>query len=261
MRAKADTKDRDSKAQTKVKSKKVVKAATVVETDASQALVKARPSRAERAVGDDRMRQIDEVCSAWAAIVAERMAADQQFAELYESFSSRSGDVRGLFLWDALQAAEAHLAMVNTSIAKHLGEDGRADPRAILAELRWEQRKLAAVYAVNAFVAVLNQMSPQRAKWIALEEFDPRFVVLSLAHQSLGYALEALRVPEHGDLTDLILKATQDDSVWRNSHRDDTGKLIGACSAAAAFFRLIGANDLVTGEEIAALYMTRARAR
>ena len=39
-------------------------------------LVKARPSRAERADAEERMRRIDDVCAAWAAIVAERMAAD-----------------------------------------------------------------------------------------------------------------------------------------------------------------------------------------
>ncbi len=109
------------------------------------ALVSARPSRAERANAEERMRRIDDVCSAWAAIVAERMAADQQFAELYEAYRTRSTDLRGLFAWDALHAAEAHLSIVNSALARHIGDDGRADPRAILADLRWEQRKLAAV--------------------------------------------------------------------------------------------------------------------
>jgi hypothetical protein len=145
------------------------------------------------------MRRIDDVCAAWAAIVAERMAADQQFTDLYEAYRTRSADLRGLFAWDALHAAEAHLALVNSALARHIGDDGRADPRAILADLRWEQRKLAAVYSVNAFLAVLNQMSPHKAKWANLEEFDPRIAVLSLAHQTLGYALECLRLADPGD--------------------------------------------------------------
>jgi hypothetical protein len=104
-------------------------------------MVKARPSRAERASAEERMRRIDDVCAAWAAIVAERMAADQQFTDLYEAYRTRSADLRGLFAWDALHAAEAHLALVNSALARHIGDDGRADPRAILADLRWEQRK------------------------------------------------------------------------------------------------------------------------
>ena len=82
------------------------------------AIVSARPSRAERASADERMRRIDEVCAAWAAIVAERMAADQQFTELYVAYRTRSSDVRGLFAWDALSAAEAHLSIVNSALAR-----------------------------------------------------------------------------------------------------------------------------------------------
>lgn len=224
-------------------------------------LVSARPSRAERASADERIRRIDDVCAAWAAIVAERMAADQQFADLYDAYRNRSSDLRGLFAWDALHAAEAHLSIVNAALARHIGDDGRADPRAILADLRWEQRKLAAVYAVNAFLAVLNQMSPRKPKWANFEEFDPRIAVLSLAHQTLGYALQALRIEEPGDLTEKILAASQADPVWESKHDSDEAKLKAASEAAASFFRSIGASELTTSEEVLALYVTRARSR
>lgn len=207
------------------------------------------------------MRRIDDVCSAWAAIVAERMAADQQFAELYEAYRTRSNDLRGLFAWDALHAAEAHLSIVNAALARHIGEDGRADPRAILADLRWEQRKLAAVYAVNAFLAVLNQMSPHKPKWVHFEEFDPRIAVLSLAHQTLGYALEALRIQAPGDLTEKILAAAQHESVWEVRHDTDEARLRSACAAAAWFFRAVGSSELTAPEEVLALYVARARSR
>jgi hypothetical protein len=223
--------------------------------------IPARPSRAERMEGDVRARRIDEVCAAWAAIVAERAAADEQFAEQYEAYGKRTTDLRGLFAWDALHAAEAHLSLVNASIARHLADDGRGDPRAILADLRWEQRKLAAVYAVNAFVAVLNQMSSQKAKWVAMEEFDPRIAVLSLAHQTLGYALDALRIEAPGDLTEHILKASQDQTVWAIEPERDPHRLNQASYAAAAFFRAIDSNELVTAEEIGSLYVTRAKSR
>ena len=223
--------------------------------------VSARPSRAERANAEERMRRIDDVCAAWAAIVAERMAADQQFAELYEAYRQRSSDLRGLFAWDALHAAEAHLSIVNSALARHIADDGRADPRAILADLRWEQRKLAAVYAVNAFLAVLNQMSPRKAKWANLEEFDPRIAVLSLAHQTLGYALDALRIEAPGDLTDHILRASQDQTVWAIEPERDPHRLNAASYAAAAFFRAIDSSELVTAEEIGSLYVTRAKSR
>ncbi len=223
-------------------------------------LISARPSRAERADAEERMRRIDEVCAAWAAIIAERMAADQQFAELYEAYRTRSRDLRGLFAWDALHAAEAQLALINSALARFIGEDGRADPRAILADLRWEQRKLAAVYAINAFLAVLNQMSPRKARWLNLEEFDPRIAVLSLAHQTLGYALGCLRLPDPGDLTDKILAASQHESVWEVGE-DDGGRAFRAARAAAWFFQQVGASELTTAEEVLTLYTTRARAR
>lgn len=224
-------------------------------------LVAARPSRAERSVAEERARRVDDVCAAWAAIVAERMAADQAFAESYELYHGRSPDLRSLFAWDALHHAEAHLALVNSTIARHLSDDGRADPRRILADLRWERRKLAAVYAVNAFVAVLNQMGPTKAKWLEMQEFDPRIAVLALAHQTLHYALESLRVQAPSDLTEAILKSSQDESVWAVQHRDELTRLASAASAAAVFFRQVGATELVTAEEVASLYATRARAR
>jgi len=37
--------------------------------------------------------------------------------------------------------------------------------------------------------------------------------------------------------------------------------LASAASAAAVFFRLVGATELVTAEEVASLYATRARKR
>ena len=230
-------------------------------THADVAPIPARPSRAERAEGDTRQRRIDEVCAAWAAIVSERTVADEKFAEQFEAYGKRTTDLRGLFAWDALHAAEAHLSVVNASIARHLADDGRGDPRAILADLRWEQRKLAAVYAVNAFVAVLNQMSTQKPKWIAMEEFDPRIAVLSLAHQTLGYALDALHLEAPGDLTDYILKASQDQTVWAVEPERDPHRLNAASYAAAAFFRSIDSTELTTAEEIGSLYVTRAKSR
>lgn len=225
-------------------------------------MVAARPTRAERSVAEERARRIDEVCAAWAAIVAERMAADEAFADLYEQqYRGRSGDLRSLFSLDALQHAEAHLALVNSTIARHLSDDGRADPRVILADLRWERRKIAAVYAVNAFVAVLNQMGPTKAKWLQMQEFDPKIAVLALAHQTLHYALESLRVEAPADITEAILKASQDESAWAVQHRSDVTRLASAAAAAAVFFRLVGATELVTAEEVASLYATRARAR
>ncbi len=223
--------------------------------------VKARPSRAERAFAEERQREIDDVCSAWAAIVAERMAADQDFAEIVERYGDGPTDLRGLFLWDALQAAESHLAVVNGVIARNLGSDRRADPFAILAELRLEQRRLASVYGVNAFLAVLNQMSPNKPKWVGLSaEIDERIAVLSLAHQTLGYALETARVSApDADLTDRILRAAQHEAVWALRRAGDTG--LAACAAAAAFFSELQVDGLGTTEEVASLYTERARAR
>lgn len=221
--------------------------------------VKARPSRSEREFAEQRAQEIDDVCAAWAAIVAERMAADQVFAETYEQFQTRPRDLRGLFLWDQLHAAESHVALVNAVIAKHL-EGRRADPFAILGELRQAQRKLAVVYAVNAFLAVLNQMSPNKPKWISTEVLDPRMAVLALAHQTLEYALEAARIEAPGDLTEAILAAAQHESVWTGA-RDASDRTLAACAAAAAFFRSLGAHDLGSIDEIVALYETHARKR
>ena len=251
--------DKKRKATSKVKAKAKTNGSSTNGHDVEP--IPARPSRAERVDGDSRQRRIDEVLAAWAAIVQERTTADEQFAEQYEAYGNRTTDLRGLFAWDALHAAEAHLSIVNASIARHLSDDGRGDPRAILADLRWEQRKLAAVYAVNAFVAVLNQMSSQKAKWLNMEEFDPRIAVLSLAHQTLGYALEALRIEAPGDLTDLILRASQDQTVWAIEPERDPHRLNAASYAAAAFFRAIDSGELVTAEEIGSLYVTRAKSR
>ncbi len=104
-------------------------------------------------------------------------------------------------------------------------------------------------------------MSPRKAKWANLEEFDPRIAVLSLAHQTLGYALESLRISDPGDLTEKILAASQQEPVWESKHDSEEIKLRAACAAAAAFFRGIGTEELTTAEEILALYVTRARAR
>jgi len=252
------TKAKPAKAKPKAKPAKASNGRDDFDFDA---LVAARPTRAERSVADDRSRRVDDVCAAWAALVAERMAADQAFAELYEDYRGRSGDLRSLFAWDALHHAEAHLALVNSTIGRHLSDDGRADPRVILADLRWERRKVAAVYAINAFVAVLNQMGPTKAKWLEMQEFDPKIAVLALAHQTLHYALESLRVEAPADITEAILRASQDESAWAVQHRSDVTRLASAASAAAVFFRLVGSTELVTAEEVASLYATRARKR
>jgi hypothetical protein len=220
-------------------------------------MVNARPSRSEREFAEARSREIDDVCTAWAAIVAERMAADQQFAECFEQFQQRPRDLRGLFLWDALHAAEAHVALLNSVIARHL--DGRrADPFVILGELREERRRVAAVYAVNAFLAVLNQMSPNKPKWVQLEDLDPRMAVLALAHQSLGYALEAARIEAPPDLTEQILSAAQDETVWAGARDNRT---LAACAAAASFFRSLGGDELASTDQVIGLYETRVRAK
>lgn len=240
-------------------------AQSVAESEAAHAIserlvpVKARPSRSEREFAERRAQEIDDVCVAWAAIVAERMAADQVFAETYEQFQTRPRDLRGLFLWEQLHAAESHVALVNAVIAKHL--DGRrADPFAILAELREAQRKLAVAYAVNAFLAVLNQMSPNKPKWISTEVLDPRMAVLALAHQTLENALEAARIEAPGDLTEVILEAAQHESVWSGA-RDASDRTLAACAAAAAFFRSVGAEELGSIDEIVTLYETHAKGR
>lgn len=223
--------------------------------------VAARPSRSQRATVDARMTEIDEVCAAWADIVAERMAADQTFTELVEQLAHASRDLRGLFLWDALQSAESHLAMINDVLARHIA-DRRADPLAIQRELRERRTQIAAVYAVNAFLAVLNQMKPAKPKWLSMDDLDPRFAVLALAHQTLGYALEALRVEAPPDVTDQILQATQDDTVWVWRRMPEPGTdTLAAAAAAAAFFRGLGAGALTTTDEVAALYAEHAQTR
>lgn len=224
--------------------------------------VAARPSRVARAQVDARLTEVDTVCAAWADIVAERMAADQTFADLVDQLRHASRDLRGLFLWDAMQAAESHVALINDVLAKHIAER-RADPVAILEELRTRQLRVAAVYAVNAFLAVLNQMKQEKPKWLALEgELDPRFAVLALAHQTLGYALEAARVEAPPDVTEQILAATQDETVWVWRRMPEPGTdTLAACAAAAAFFRLLGSSVLTGTDEVAALYGEHARLR
>lgn len=233
-----------------------------------EAKAKAHSTKAERAFAQARQQEVDDTCAAWAAIVAERMAADQDFAQLVEEYASRPGDLRGLFLWDALHAAESNLTLVNGVIARHLGSDRRADPMAILGDLRLEQRKQAATYAVNAYLAVLDQMSPAKPKWVGMTgEFDQKIAVLALAHQTMGYALAAARIatPE-GDLTDHILHAAQDETVWAFRRGPDGDRLFASCAAAAAFFRTVAALDkgssasgLDTLEDIVELYVERAR--
>jgi hypothetical protein len=224
----------------------------------------ARPTRTERMVADARMTEVDEVCSAWASIVAERMNADQTFAELVEQFSHHTRDLRGLFMWDALQAAESHVALINDVLAKHI-RDRRGDPMAILEELRSRQQRVAAVYAVNAFLAVLNQMRAKKPKWVAMDDLDPRMAVLALAHQTLGYAIEAAQVDAPPDVTDHIIAATQDEAVWVWKRMPEPGTdTLAACAAAAAFFRSLGSIALSTTDEVAALYAEHggdARAR
>lgn len=61
------------------------------------------------------------------------------------------------------------------------------------------------------------------------------------------------------DLTEAILRASQDESAWAVQHRSDVTRL--ASAASAVFFRLVGSTELVTAEEVASLYATRARKR
>lgn len=223
--------------------------------------VRARPSRTERANAEARLSEIDQVCVAWADIVAERMAADQTFADLVEQVSVGPRDLRGLFLWDALHAAESHVALIQDVLAKHI-VDRKADPVAILEELQARKLRVAAVYAVNAFLAVLNQMKPEKPKWVALDDLDPRLAVLALAHQTLGYALEAIQLDAPPDLTEHILAATQDDTVWVWRRMPEPGTdTLAACAAAAAFFRALGATVLTGTDEVAALYAEHGAAR
>lgn len=222
--------------------------------------VQARPSRSERAFAEKQGDHIDQMCSAWAAIVAERMAADQTFAETYEQYQQRTSDLRSIFDLEQLHAADAHLTLVNSVIARHL-DGNRADPFAILADLREEGRRVAVVYAVNAFLAVLNQMNPNKPKWITVDLFDSRMAVLALAHQAIGYALESARILAPADLTEAILRAAQDDSVWGSGNdksNDKSAKALAACAAAAAFFRELGEQDLSSMGRIIELYKERS---
>src|SRR5262245_21356054 len=91
---------------------------------------------------------VDRVAAAWGAIVVERIAADQTFAEVYDRYANTPLDIRRVFAWDALVAAEQHLTMVNAIIGRHLEPDGRGDAFAILDDLKDERRRMAAHLAV-----------------------------------------------------------------------------------------------------------------
>ena len=211
----------------------------------------------------DRLTEIDEVCNAWADIVAERIAADQAFADLVEQYHLQPPrDLRALFLWDALQAASAHVSMITEVLARHLNER-LADPLAVLDDLRARQQQIAAVYAVNAFLAVLNQMKPEKPKWLSIGgQVDPRFAVLALAHQTLSYAIEAGRIEAPPDLTEQIIGATQDEAVWVWRRMPEPGTdTLAACAAAAAFFRELGSPIMVTTDDVAELYAAHGLAR
>jgi len=224
--------------------------------------VRARPRRDDRADVKARLREIDEACNAWADIVAERMAADQTFADLVEQYHMQPPrDLRGLILWDALQAAEAHVSMITEVLARNL--DGRSgDPVVILEELRAQQRRVAAVYAVNAFLAVLNQMNAEKPKWLTMDYPDERFAVLALAHQTLNYAIEAARIEAPPDLTEQIIEATQDPAVWVWRRMPEQGTdTLAACAAAAAFFRSLDADVMTSTDEVAELYAAHSASR
>ncbi|MCA9607210.1 MAG: hypothetical protein KC619_16500 [Myxococcales bacterium] len=223
--------------------------------------VSARPTRTQRSSDRSRLTEIDQTCNAWADIVAERMAADQTFADLVEQYHMQPPrDLRGLILWDALQAAEAHVAMITDVLHRHL-TGRRGDPVEILVDLRARQRRIAAVYAVNAFLAVLNQMSQDKPKWLSMDFLDPRFAVLALAHQTLGYAIEAARITAPPDLTEQIIEATQDPAVWVWRRMPEPGTdTLAACAATAAFFRSLGAEVMTGTDEVAELYAAHGRA-
>ena len=105
-------------------------------------------------------------------------------------------------------------------------------------------------------------MKPTKPKWVSMDEVDPRFAVLALAHQTLSYATEAARVEAPLDLTDHILSATQDEAVWVWRRMPEPGtETLAACAATAAFFRGLGANVLTTTDEVAAHYAERSRTR
>jgi hypothetical protein len=218
----------------------------------------AQPSktRAAKAATDGRTTLVDRLTGAWGAIVVERIAADQDFTAAFERYRGAPRDLRAVFAWDEVLSAEAHLSLVNAIIAKHSDGAGRADPFAILRELHEERRRLAAVYAVNAFRAVLGQMSPRKARWREMEggDFDERIAVLALAHQALAKALEIARVPAPADLTEPTLDAAQDRAVWAVRRNGAEGLVLAALQAAAVFFARLGADTFADAREIARLY-------
>jgi hypothetical protein len=206
---------------------------------------------------DAALSLVDRVTAAWGAIVVERIGADQDFAEAFERYRGAPKDIRAVFAWDEVLSAEAHLSLVNGIIARHLEPSGRGDPFAILQELRDERRRLAAVYAVNAFRAVLGQMSRRKPRWRSMQggDFDERIAVLALAHQALAKALETARVPSPGDLTEPLLAAAQDPRVWEVRDSRSDGLLLAATRAAEAFFERIGDRTFADADEIGRLYL------
>ena len=220
--------------------------------------VSPRGSDGERANGrshrDDEL--VDRITGAWGAIVVERIAADQDFAAAFERYRTAPKDLRAIFAWDEVLSAEAHLSLVNGIIARHADTRGRADPFLIVSELAEERRRLAAVYAVNAFRAVLGQMSQKKARWREMEggEFDERIAVLALAHQALSKALEIARVPAPADLTEPTLDAAQDRAVWAVRRTGAEGLVLASLQAASIFFARIGADTFADAAEIGRLY-------
>lgn len=219
---------------------------------------RARSAVAARSTGrsnrDDEL--VDRITGAWGAIVVERIAADQDFAAAFERYRTATKDIRAIFAWDEVLSAEAHLSLVNGIIARHADTAGRADPFAILEDLHEERRRLAAVYAVNAFRAVLGQMSQKKARWRDMDggDFDERIAVLALAHQALSKALEIARVPAPADLTEPTLDAAQDRAVWAVRRTGAEGLVLASLQAASIFFARIGADTFADASEIGRLY-------
>ncbi len=262
-----------SKSGTKAQSASRGAAAGSTDRAASSAAVRAAAGTAETAGGRDaRARSavaarstgrsnrddelVDRITGAWGAIVVERIAADQDFATAFERYRTATKDIRAIFAWDEVLSAEAHLSLVNGIIARHADLAGRADPFAILADLHEERRRLAAVYAVNAFRAVLGQMSQKKARWRDMDggDFDERIAVLALAHQALSKALEIARVAAPADLTEPTLDAAQDRAVWAVRRTGAEGLVLASLQAASIFFARIGADTFADASEIGRLY-------
>ena len=254
-----------SKSATKLNSPRRVAAASATDhaADGTADSAGGRDARARSAVvarssgrsnRDDEL--VDRITGAWGAIVVERIAADQDFAAAFERYRTATKDIRAIFAWDEVLSAEAHLSLVNGIIARHSDTAGRADPFAILADLHEERRRLAAVYAVNAFRAVLGQMSQKKPRWRDMDggDFDERIAVLALAHQALSKALEIARVAAPADLTEPTLDAAQDRAVWAVRRTGAEGLVLASLQAASIFFARIGADTFADASEIGRLY-------